>query len=627
MTPTYLITISILTKIIDARLHRHPYCPGPDSKLLVTSKSNADASAWWEEGINYYVKPPISDLFVEESRFDGKGFEMIEHIDKYFNPSGTVDSLSHIFDLIDIKQAQDESVITLKARLSRVFASLRMGGIAIDSALQVGFMLRALLSSYHGVVQDFRLGPHSLSTATLQTIIDQCVAYDKDQWKGHVNKTGKPIRTPSANAAGTSGDKANPYDAMASCLFGLHVSRWRSGCKDNSEKCMICHNTSNKPAHHTKDSCPILRQLCFKLVKRTPADGGDAASRVGASPAPAPAPVAPVPAPAVSVDGGLAGMHGAFTAATEADSYESGEEFDYVGKYEGSVYNGKSKSNVSIYPNASHATAEPLDTSTESMTNCCHTTSPINPQGVRTTPLPKHVIALLQNPPAHSTALIPGEAHDLLVADTGATDHMIQDKSVFISYWPVSGRPVHMGNNSFAPILGSGSAVIAINSKCILIRECLHVPTLCNPLYSLRTHQRQHGCGFISMQGLGMYVFFPSFIVEVDTATDCHLSYARSAAPPRCHPWTISSQSKPRILHLPLPPPRLRPQPSLKLTTTTSCPMPCLPMFPTGRRNPQPPLFLWSSCPSSHHLTREEPVPYPSKVRYTPATMGAQTPR
>jgi hypothetical protein len=134
-------------KIIDACLRCHPYCPGPDSKLLATSTSNAAASAWWEEIINYYVKPPISDLFVEESRFDGKGFEMIAHIDKYFNPSGTVDSLSHIFDLIDIKQAQDESVITLKACFSCVFASLRMGGVAIDLALQVGFMLRALLSS------------------------------------------------------------------------------------------------------------------------------------------------------------------------------------------------------------------------------------------------------------------------------------------------------------------------------------------------------------------------------------------------------------------------------------------------------------------------------------------------
>jgi hypothetical protein len=105
---------------------------------------------------------------------------MIEHIDKYFNPSGTVDSLSHIFDLIDIKQAQDESVITLKARFSRVFARLKMGGVAIDSALQVGFMLRALWTAYHGVVQDFCLGRHSLASATLQSVVDQCTSYDKD---------------------------------------------------------------------------------------------------------------------------------------------------------------------------------------------------------------------------------------------------------------------------------------------------------------------------------------------------------------------------------------------------------------------------------------------------------------
>ena len=162
-------------------------------------------------------------------------------------------------------------------------------------------------------------------------------------------------------------------------------------------------------------------------------------SCVGESPAPAPKHAAPVPAPAISVDGGLAGTPGAFTAATEADCYNSGKEFDYEGNYEGSVYNGKPKSNVSVYPNASHATAEPLNTSPESTTNCCPTTSSIDPQGVRTTPLPKHVIALLQNPPAHSTALVPGKAHSFLVVDTGATDHMIPDKSVFISYRPVSG--------------------------------------------------------------------------------------------------------------------------------------------------------------------------------------------
>jgi hypothetical protein len=104
-------------------------------------------------------------------------------------------------------------------------------------------------------------------------------------------------------------------------------------------------------------------------------------------------------------------------------------------------------------------------------------------------------------------------------------DHMIPDKSAFISYHPVTGRRFHMGNNSFAPILGTGLAIISLNGKCILIRDCLHVPALRNPLYSIRAHQRQHRCGFIGMHQLGMYVFFPSFIVKVNTATGCNLSY------------------------------------------------------------------------------------------------------
>jgi hypothetical protein len=82
-----------------------------------------------------------------------------------------------------------------------------------------------------------------------------------------------------------------------------------------------------------------------------------------------------------------------------------------------------------------------------------------------------------------------------------------------------------MGNNSFALILGTGLAIISLNGKIILIQDCLHVPALRNPLYSLRAHQRKHGCGFIGMHDLGMYVFFPSFIVEVNTTTGCHLLY------------------------------------------------------------------------------------------------------
>ncbi len=113
-----------------------------------------------------------------------------------------------------------------------------------------------------------------------------------------------------------------------------------------------------------------------------------------------------------------------------------------------------------------------------------------------------------------------------LFADTRATGHVIPDKSTFKSYCPCSGQHVCMGNNLFAPILGLGTAIISLNGNKILIRDCLHVPTLQNPLYSLRAYQQcQKSCGFLGLYGMGMFNFFPLFILEVDTAVNCHLSY------------------------------------------------------------------------------------------------------
>jgi hypothetical protein len=132
-------------KIINARLQRTPYWPG-ESKELITTDANNSASVWWEEVIAYYCQPPVLDLFVVKGCFDGKGFKMIAHIDQHFNPLGLVDSLAYIFDLINIKQLDHESMVTFKTRFSCLFTALKMGGISIDSALQVGFMLCTLLS-------------------------------------------------------------------------------------------------------------------------------------------------------------------------------------------------------------------------------------------------------------------------------------------------------------------------------------------------------------------------------------------------------------------------------------------------------------------------------------------------
>jgi len=273
---TYKESWTEAKKIIDARLRRAPYWPG-ESKELITTELNAAASIWWEEVIAYYCKPPVSDLFVEEHRFDGKGFEMIAHINQHVNPSGAVDSLGYIFDLIDIKQAEQESVVTLKARFSKAFSALKMGGIRIDSVLQVGFMLCALLGCYHAVVQEFRLGCHALSDASLQTVVEQCTNYDKDPWKGPVGRDGNvPKGTPSANAAGA--DTGDPYEILVGKSFNDHFSRWKRALWAEKGACIICHGTARNSEHLTCD-CPILKNLGYKLEKRSGTDssGHDAA--------------------------------------------------------------------------------------------------------------------------------------------------------------------------------------------------------------------------------------------------------------------------------------------------------------------------------------------------------------
>jgi hypothetical protein len=126
----------------------------------------------------------------------------------------------------------------------------------------------------------------------------------------------------------------------------------------------------------------------------------------------------------------------------------------------------------------------PIHTSTFALHSLC------NPQGVNTIYLPKMVLAVLQNSSSKKWDHPPV----LLVMDTGTTDHMHPDKLAFISHCPVDGCWVRMGNNSLAQIRGHGMAIISLNGKKILIRDCLHISDLRNPLYSLWAYQHQRGC-------------------------------------------------------------------------------------------------------------------------------------
>jgi hypothetical protein len=102
---------------------------------------------------------------------------------------------------------------------------------------------------------------------------------------------------------------------------------------------------------------------------------------------------------------------------------------------------------------------------------------------------------------------------------------MFPDKLAFISYKLVSNLQVRMGNNSFLLVLGRGLAIILLNGQRVLVRNTLHTPGLVVPLYSLCAHCVQPGCGFIGASGVGILVYFHSFVLTVDTLKDCHLAF------------------------------------------------------------------------------------------------------
>ncbi len=165
-----------------------------------------------------------------------------------------------------------------------------MGGIGINSALQVGFTIRALLSQYHAVVQQVRLGHHSLTDGSLQTVVEQCTNYDKDPWKGLVGKDSKALvcGNPLANTA--SADSGDPHKALERKSFNRHFGRWKKALKTEKGTCMLCFGLAHNPDHLTCN-CPILKNLGFKLKKRSGSDtfAREAASRMATDASLAPA--------------------------------------------------------------------------------------------------------------------------------------------------------------------------------------------------------------------------------------------------------------------------------------------------------------------------------------------------
>lgn len=73
--------------------------------------------------------------------------------------------------------------------------------------------------------------------------------------------------------------------------------------------------------------------------------------------------------------------------------------------------------------------------------------------------------------------------------------------------------------------MGRGTAHFYLNDKVVKVCNALHVPGLRAPLYLLRRHRHMFDCGYYSQFGVGSFILFPNFTIQVDDSEDIIVSF------------------------------------------------------------------------------------------------------
>jgi hypothetical protein len=110
-----------------------------------------------------------------------------------------------------------------------------------------------------------------------------------------------------------------------------------------------------------------------------------------------------------------------------------------------------------------------------------------------------------------------------VIIDSGCTKHMFPHQRTFLSYNATPQSLVTLADKSRVPCLGVGDAIFKLGTKTIILSGVLHVPTLRNPLLSVRCFRRMLGCSFLA-DNAGCFISFPTFFLPIDDSTNCIIS-------------------------------------------------------------------------------------------------------
>ena len=502
----------------------------PDDTLL-TDSSNADASRMWEGQLRLAVKDgSLKYLFDNKGDlYNGRGFEMLAALVQHCRPDLVANAFPSLLSLFNDVQGAEEPILQYRSRFDGIIMELSRCKVQIPQILMVMLFLRSIHSRYAEIVEQFRTRFQSIETATLDSIVEGIKFHDG--FTVHERKGSKPSgpRAAAATAGGGSNSDQRgqvwrtPFEWLSVTKRDVIKGRWTRALAGTGI-CPICH-CPDKP-WHVPSLCPLLKELHLKidiLPGNPPAPSAAPAPPPGATPSGRVATADESAVSGSSASGSASVPSGLVSSVLPSvhapDEYESDEDFRWAGDKSGldygNVSSSKSKSSFAGYlPSCNH---------TQLVSTSCLASSSVScislPHNLMT------AITSLCKSSIRSPTTSNGTAGNLAVADTGATDHMLPDASAFISYKRVHDLSVRMGNNSFVPVLGRGTAVFSLNGKPVLVSNVLHVPGLAVPLYSLRAHLHQRGCGFLGTFDDGFHVYFPSFVLSADMSSDCHLTY------------------------------------------------------------------------------------------------------
>ena len=110
-----------------------------------------------------------------------------------------------------------------------------------------------------------------------------------------------------------------------------------------------------------------------------------------------------------------------------------------------------------------------------------------------------------------------------IIIDSGATCHMWNDPTAFLTYKRIHNSFVQMANKQKVPIEGIGTIQICVNGFTLRIHGVYHIPTLAFCLYSVKEHMRYYKC-FTHFGNNKAILSFPKFKFNIFNEDDLFIS-------------------------------------------------------------------------------------------------------